>query len=124
MSIWLLTLQAGGLPVALSREDGALALPPLGLMQYIELAHGPWTLEQATRPLGIEAVEWPRSCVWRSITGCAGSMLFVPRVNQPVVIEGTGQSTNPSGWQCDTCGGEEVGGFSVLMREWHDPGPA
>lgn len=120
MSIWHLTFQAGGRPVAISRDNGAPEQPPPGLARYVELAHGPWTAGPATDPLGTEYVEWPRFCVWREQSGCPGTMSYVEHVRRPVVYEPTGQITHPAGWQCDTCDAEEVGGVTVLVREWED----
>lgn len=124
MSIWHLTFQGDALPIAISRDDGPPEAPPPGLIRYVELAYGQWTLDAATVPLGTEFVEWPRLCVWREVNGCSGTMHYVHEVRRPVMLEATGESTHPAGWQCDTCGGEEVGGFSVLMRDWEDEGPA
>jgi hypothetical protein len=53
MSTWLLTFQEDGLPIAVRRDDGVSERPPPGLVGYVELAHGAWTLEPATKPLGI-----------------------------------------------------------------------
>ena len=121
MSMWLLTFQDDGLPIAVGRNDGVKEVPPPGLVRYIELARGAWTLEPATKPLGVEGVEWPKPCVWRAVTGCAGAMLYVEHVKKPIILAKTGEITYPAGWQCDTCGSEEVDGFSTLTREWRDP---
>ena len=122
MSMWHLTFQDDGLPIAVSRADGSKEVPPPGLVRYIELARGAWTLEPATKPLGLEGVEWPKPCVWTAVTGCAGTMSYVEHVKQPIVMAETGEITHPPGWQCDTCGSDDVNGFSTLSWEWQEPG--
>jgi hypothetical protein len=117
MTMWNLVFQKGDLPTSIGREDGLLEDPPAGLIRYVELAHGAWTTSPATQPSGMEGVEWPTPCVWREVTGCGGAMVYVEHVAQSVILAATGERTHPAGWQCETCGRESVGGFSVLTAE-------
>lgn len=119
MATWHLIFQRDELPISLVRADGVRETPPPGLIRYVELARGAWTLEPATAPSGIEAVEWPRPCVWN----CGGTMAYVEHVAKPVFMGESGQSSYPSGWQCDTCKCEEVGGFSALGADWIETDP-
>ena len=114
---WHLVFQKGDLPISVRRADGQPQEPPAGLIRYVELAHGRWTTSAATQPLGIEGVEWPRPCVWREVTGCEGAMAYVEHVKTPVITGATGEVSHPSGWQCEVCGNEEIGGISVLTTE-------
>jgi len=122
MATWHLIYQQGDLPTSVVRADGVSEVPPAGLIRYLELADGrggPWTTEPATDPLAIEAVEWPHPCVWAEVTGCTGTMVFVEHINELIVMNG--EPCHPSGWQCELCGKNEVGGFAVLTSEWQDP---
>ena len=121
MCMWLLTFQDDGLPIAVGKNDGAREIPPPGLVQYIELARGAWTIEPAAKPLGVEGGEQPKPCVWRAVTGCAGAMPYVEHVKKPIILAQIREITHPAGWQCDTCGCEEVDGFSSLTWEWREP---
>ena len=117
MTTWHLIFQRDELPISVVRADGVRETPPQGVIRYVELARGAWTLEPATAPLGIESIEWPKACVWREVTGCQGAMVYVEHVISPIVLAETGETTYPAGWKCDTCGAEEVQGFSVLTTD-------
>ncbi len=118
MSVWWhLIFQQDELPISVVRFDGVREAPPAGLLRYVELAHGAWTLEPATKPLGVEGVEWPRPCVWGTVTGCRGAMTYVEHVTSAVMMAETGETLHPAGWQCKTCGAEDVNGFSVLTTD-------
>jgi len=119
MTTWHLIFQEDQLPISVGRADGVQQAPPPGLVRYIELAHGAWTLEPATKPIGMEGVEWPKPCVWTAVTGCTGAMSYVEHVKKPIVM--AGEVIHPAGWQCDSCGCEEVSGFSTLTLEWDEP---
>jgi hypothetical protein len=114
--MWHLIFQSGDLPISVRREDGVAEDPPPGLIRYIELSYGAWTVSPATQPQGIEGVEWPNPCVWRNVTGCQGSMVYVDHVVKQVTMA-TGEKIHPAGWQCDTCGSETVFGFSSMTIE-------
>lgn len=121
MTRWHLTFQNDGLPVAVSRDDGSREMPPPGVVRYIELAHGAWTLEPATKPLAIEVVEWPKPCVVGLWTRCPGTMSYVEHVKDSTFMSETGQTVNPPGWRCDTCGFEESGGLgAIVVAEWEE----
>jgi hypothetical protein len=121
MTVWHLVFQRDGSPISVIRADGVRETPPPGLIRYVELARGAWTTEPPVAPAGIESVDWPRPCVWATVTGCSGAMSYVEHVAQPVVMAETGETIYPSGWQCNVCSCEEVGGFSVLSTEWTEP---
>ena len=76
MITWHLIFQEDQLPISVGRADGVHRTPPPGLVRYIELAHGAWALEPATKPLGMEGVEWPKPCVGTDVTSCAGAMSY------------------------------------------------
>ena len=82
MSEWHLTFQEDGLPISIARADGAREWPPDGVAEYIELAHGAWTLEPATQPVGVMRVDWPKLCEPEGILGCPGTMRYVARVSE------------------------------------------
>ena len=113
--MWHLIFQSEGLPISVGRADGVRGEPPAGLIRYVELAHGVWTTDPATNPSGTEGVEWPKLCVWKDVIGCDGAMAYVEHVTKPVMW--LGEKTYPAGWQCDSCGNEQVGGFSCLTIE-------
>jgi len=120
MPEWHLIFQRDGLPISLGRDDGTHEVPPPGLTKYVELAHGAWTLEPATAPAWMSGVEWPRPCVWRESHGCLGAMVYVEHSRSPVTMAQTGEILHPACWQCDTCGNEEVDGFSVRTDDVYD----
>ena len=121
MTTWHLVFQPDGQPVSVVRADGQQEEPPAGLIRYVELAFGAWTTEAAKNPSGIASEDWPRPCMWRDVTGCTGTTHYVDHVVKPIIIDATGETVYPAGWQCDTCGGEETGGLSVMTQEWTEP---
>jgi hypothetical protein len=120
MASWHLIHQNGDLPVSVGRDDGVSETPPAGLIRYIEMAYGAWTLEPATDPLGMEGIDWPQPCMWRDVTGCAGTLTYVEHVSAPVLMAETGETVYPAGWQCDVCGNTGGPGLHSLTID-HDP---
>jgi hypothetical protein len=117
MAMWHLTFQLGKQPISVRRADGVSEMPPTGLIRYVEIEYGAWTLDVATHPVGIEGVEWPKPCVAREATGCDGLMEYVEHVLAPVTMAQTGERKWPAGWVCRKCGCQEVYGFSVVTIE-------
>jgi hypothetical protein len=118
MTEWHLTFQEGDLPISIARSDGAREMPPNGVINYVELAHGRWTLEPASRPVGVLVVEWPKRCDPEGWIGCDGTMEFVAHVRDDNIYE-DGEQVHPAGWQCLVCSRAEVGGLSaVVFDSW------
>jgi hypothetical protein len=84
------------------------------VIDYVELAHGPWTLDPASRPVGVMRLEWPKPCDPDGVIGCHGSMRYVANVAETFLDE-QGEEIHPAGWECPVCGGAEVGGFRVIV---------
>jgi hypothetical protein len=114
MATWHLIYPRDHRPISVARADGVAEPPPDGLMRYVELARGPWTLEAPVGdPAGTEAVDWPRACVLRTITRCGGLMDYLARVPKPIVM--AGERVHPHGWVCAVCGCQEVGGLGAHL---------
>jgi hypothetical protein len=45
-------------------------------------------------------------------------MVYVEHVKKPIIM--AGEIAHPAGWQCETCGAEEINGFSSLVTEWRE----
>lgn len=104
MAEWHLTFQQHGLPVSVARADGVPEVPPEGLVRYIELAYGAWTIDPPTRSLAVEAVDWPKPCDALGMVRCNGTLRYVA-----------------TGWECEICGRAEVGGLgAVVVMAWTD----
>jgi hypothetical protein len=116
MTMWHLTFQHGKKPVSVSRADGVAEPPPAGVIRYVELEYGAWTLEPAETPVGMEGVEWPRECIFKDFLNCPGFMTYVEHVPKPVTMAQTGERVYPHGWVCDACGNQEVWGMAVADR--------
>ena len=115
---WHLTFQQDDLPTSMARADRVPAEPPAGLIAYVELAHGAWTLSPASSPLGIEAIEWPRRCNWIGVTDCPGTLVYVSSIGADTYRSASGEIIDPAGWECDTCGRAEVGGLGAVVTDW------
>jgi hypothetical protein len=112
MAKWKLVYQDGELPVSVSREDGGTNGPPSGLVRYFEIAHGPWTMLPATKPIAMGSVEWPQSC---PRTRCPGPLNYVEHLSITAFMAETGETIHPHGWKCETCAFEmtDGGGYAL-----------
>jgi hypothetical protein len=117
MAMWHLLFQRDA-PVSIRRADGFDSKPPEGVLRYVELNFGAWTLEPETDPVGMGGVEWPRACVFKDFLRCAGTMNYVEHVPRAVVMGQTGERVYRHGWVCDTCGNQEVGGMAVAQSSY------
>jgi hypothetical protein len=113
MPRWKLVYQHDNLPLSVSREDGSTEEPPAGLIRYLEIAHGAWTMLPATRPIATGAVDWPQSC---PRTACPGPVNYVEHLSSPAFMVETGETIYPHGWKCEACGLEMgEGGYALSI---------
>lgn len=52
MAMWHLIFQGVNKPISVRRADDMLELPPEGIVRYVEIEYGAWTVEPATSPVG------------------------------------------------------------------------
>lgn len=97
MAMWHLIFQGVNKPISVRRADDMLELPPEGIVRYVEIEYGAWTVESATSPVGLERVDWPKIGVAKDVTGCNGLMEYVEHVPEPVTMSQTGERRWPAG---------------------------